>query len=302
MQLALSRYTGTAAMVAALGWCVYQAVGWRQQHAEFAALAAEASRRTDTLRALRAANAAAGERVAAARAAVPAVADVPAAMSELEQAIHGWLERSRRLQQLATERSDLAFPERGVLSDDDWFNAAREAKLDSEDGMREALRAIRDSARNSLGRTLQAALSRYADAHDNRLPAQLDELLPFTEGRVTAALLARYELQQQGNLIDAADDVPVLAERPGLAPAIDNRLIVTRRDYGVEDGATVPDREVRRALRAFRVANGGRDPADAAQLLNYFQAPLPPAALQGFLEKPKSDFAPDVLHKLLPRD
>ncbi len=300
MPATLPRTLATAALAVALGWCAFIALRFERQREELARVTRENGLRLAALRDVRVAAAAAIKRAAAAQAALPAAQAGPAAPADLKHEILGWLDRSRRLKQLATERSDLRFPEVETLSDNQWFNAAKEAKLDTDEEVRATLRSLRETARNSLAHVLQAALTGYADAHEQRLPAGAQDLAPFTEGRASAALLSRYDILQQGDLLSVELDVPIMAERPGLSPAIDNRVVVTTRESSVDDLDSVPDRELRRALRAYRAANGSQDPRAAAQLVNYFQTPLRPAALRSFLDRPASDFSAEALRKLLP--
>ena len=292
-----------AAVAATLGVVVCETAVLFRQRDELAAFPEQSGRLHATLRNLRREQDAATSRLQETRDDLHRLARVNLHTdSATEAAIEAWLARVSRLKQLAAGRADLNIPELEVLTDRDWFTAAKEGKFDTEEQIRETFRKLHDSARNSLARLLHTALSRYAVAHDGQLPANPAQLEPFMERRVSPAILARFEMLQHGEMSAVPKDEPIVAERASSGQTIDSRVLITPQEHSVEDLNSVSDRELRRALRAFVEANHGKFPSEPAQLLSYFKTPPRPAALKSLLEKPKGDFTTAELRKLLPPD
>lgn len=293
----------TAAAVL-LGVAIYETATLAAQRRELADAATLHAQQSAALTQLTAAQAAATARMQQAREAGASSRRLTGPTdTDVEAAVAAWMKRLGRLRQLATERVEFAIPELAILSDADWFSAAREAKFDTEEDTRETFRKFHKGARTTLAAALGRALSAYSDAHDGLLPsapAQLASLLP---ANLPPALVTRFDLLQTGPLAGVPIDEPLLAERLDLAQARDNRLVVTRYRPGVEDLASVSDREFRLAVRAYAAAHGGELPTGAAQLLPHLRTPPSPAARESFLAKPAADFAPPVLRSLVtPQD
>jgi hypothetical protein len=204
------------------------------------------------------------------------------------------------MKELAATRPDLGIDECAVLTEEQWFAAAREAKLDSEEQVRATFKSLHATARESLARLLLHAIRGYADVHDGQLPTSVAPLAALVGRAVPPALLDRFELLQRGALDAASRDEWILAERAGFAQQRDNRIYVTPAESGTEDLNSVSERELRLALQTYVAANGGRLPTEPAQLVAYFRNAPRPAALTEFLAQPKTEFTADKLKRLLP--
>lgn len=289
---------------ALLGVAIYETATLAVQRRELAAAATVHAQQSAALAQLTTARTAATARVQQAREAGASSRRLTGPTDpEVEAAVAAWMTRLGRLRQLATERAEFALPELAILSDADWFSAAREAKFDTEEDTRETFRKFHKGARHTLAAALGRALTAYSDAHDGVLPtapAQLASLLP---ANLPPALLTRFELLQSGPLAAIAPDEPLLTERADLTQVRDNRIVISRGQPAVEDLTTVPDREFRLAVRAYAVAHDGELPTAAAQLLPHLRTPPGPAARESFLAKPAADFAPAALRSLVtPQD
>lgn len=298
---------GAAAVVLVLLAAVvaHQTVRVVRQHDELRASIGEAGRLEAELRRLAVDQERASARLESARTAARGDSEsrLPDADPAVVAAGEAWLQRVRQLRQLAAERAiGMDFAEIDVLSEREWLAAAKAPQLETEQQIRDTLRELRTTARKTLARLLQEAVSRHADANEGALPTTAEQLAPFTAGRVSAELLGRFEIAQRGNFVTIPYDEPLLIERATAGRDLDSRIVVTRRTHEVDDLATVPERELRRALRAFVEVNPGKLPEEPTQLLPYFRSPLQPAAVTDLLAKPRSDFSPDALRKLLPPD
>jgi len=112
----------------------------------------------------------------------------PAAGSDaaLESQMKTWLANVDRIKELLAQRPSLGIPQLRLLSEQDWFNIAADAKLDSDEAIRRAFANLRSGAENHMMNKLQSALSAYAKANDGLLPDQPNQLLPFFNPPVEA--------------------------------------------------------------------------------------------------------------------
>lgn len=151
------------------------------------------------------------------------------------------------------------------------------------------------------------ALERYLDTHDAILPTAVSALAPYFQPPLDPAILARYEMLQQGPLstVPLADpaehphakqsghttrsDSPnaprrtfVIGERPELLLPEDARLIVSPNAYVVVDdlvSSIAPlAAQTEKAGLAYQRAHGGALPPQPTDLLPYFDPPLDAAA------------------------
>jgi hypothetical protein len=282
------------------GVAIFVTVRIVRQHAAIADVSARIVQlRSESLQ-LRSQQAATAQRVQTAK---ENLANLPQANlesdAEIEQVANAWLARISRMKELAANRTDLVIPECEVLTEEQWFAAAREGKLDSDEAISGAFKALRATARESLARLLLRAVRRYVDDHEGLLPGAPAMLADFLDRPLSPALLERFQFMQRGALDAATKEDWILAERAALTTQRDNRIYVTASDSGTEDLDNISDRELRLALRAFAAANAGQLPTDPAQLLSFFPDAPRRSALEKFLAQPKADFAADKLKQLL---
>jgi hypothetical protein len=270
------------------------------QHRELAVLSAQLSRLSDTRGTLRHEQAAVSARLTAARASAPAAPAHPAPPAGLETAIADWLARVERLKQLPAQRPELGFAELELLSEKDWFTAAKDVKFEEESDLKKKFQELRETARRTLARLLHAGSASYAAAHGDQLPASMEQIAAAMDRPLSPALLRRFEVTPHGPWSLAGRDEPLIAEKTSAAQDSDSRVVITNTHYEVEDLTTVSDRELRLALRAYVAANPGRLPEGPDQLVSYLKTPPRTAALKSFLAKPAGDFRPEELKKLLP--
>ncbi len=286
---------GAAGAAAVLGAVAIQASAISSQRAELAASPAEVARLTLALRDAETARQAAAARLQSTRARLSlSSTTLPATDPTVEAALDAWVERVQRLKQLAAQRPALAIPELAALNEKDWFNQAKTAQLETEEQIRETFRKLHLAARQTLAGNLDRALTAFAKANHDRLPAALADLLPLTQPRLPPSLLAHFELLHTGLRKAVPPDEVILAERMEFAQQRGSRLIVSSKEHDVEDLGVISERQFRLAVRAFASARG-RLPADAAELVGFVPVPTSAAALRDFLTKPAADFAPRAL-------
>ena len=124
----------------------------------------------------------------------------PVAAPAVEAELTAWLKRAARLRQLREQRTELSVPEFQFLQENDWFQAAREGRLDSEADIREKFAQLRWDAEYAFVTPLQRALGAYLFAHDGVLPNRVGELVSYFDPLIDPAVLARYEMMVTGKL------------------------------------------------------------------------------------------------------
>jgi RNA polymerase sigma factor (sigma-70 family) len=285
-----------ATLLGAAGWEVATVL---RQRTEIAAISARADRLDAELRALRRErDSAAGEM----RHTKAEIARLSSLDVDVDAEVAAWLARVAQLRKLAAQRPEQTLPEFAMLREKDWFDAAREAKFETEEDLIAHLASLRRKARERLAPRLRAALMKFVDAHDGQLPDDIAQLSEFTEAPLDSAILARYELLQRGDLANLPRETWLIVERTSIDEANDTLLHLTRWAGGVMKASEVRQPDLRAALQAYLGAHGGQFPSGPAQLLPFFARQPSPVALKAFLEKPSSDFTPAELQKLLPSD
>ena len=193
----------------------------------------------------------------------------------VESTLKPWAARVQLLKQKLTETPNLQIPEMALLKEEDWFSATKNADLNTEDGVREALRNLRNLAKIDFDHLLQNALRGYAQASNGQLPTDMAQLQPYFQTPVDNALLQRYSLLRTGSLADAGAQA-LVAET---APAVDTEYdTVHQISIGgiMANNVHQTDDLVAAAAMAFAEANNGMLPHDPSQLTPYLQQPVDP--------------------------
>lgn len=163
----------------AVGTGIYEATVFARQAAAIAAEEEHASALTAQLRRADEEQAAAAMRLKSTEAQIDLQLASGLGDAALESKLRGWQANLDQLRGALKQRPHLSIPELQLLSDDDWFNAATKAKLDSDDDVRRALAGLRNRASSLMGEKMRSALNAYLKASDDTLPDRIDQLLPF---------------------------------------------------------------------------------------------------------------------------
>jgi hypothetical protein len=180
----------------------------------------------------------------------------------------------------------LGIPELQYLNDKNWLDSvASLPKLETEEDYREALNMLRAQAKGEVGRRLQDAIRKYADANDGALPASLSEAQQYLEKPLDPSVLRRYQMVAKGKLDELARDESVFEE---IAPLVDDEHDTYFRFMRNGQSSTSFSQVgfmIESAAEAYANANGGKLPRDANQLTVYLQRPVDPGRVQKFLSK-----------------
>ena len=143
---------------------------------------------------------------------------------------------------------DKGIPELQLLNEKKWAEDAAKGKLDTPDGIREALANLRRAAKIHFVFTMGSALNDYAQANNGQLPNDLAELKPYLkypadEQPVDDTVFQRYELLHTGNVASVAAGEPVIVEKAPVDDEYDTLFKIGVNGYtmqGVGKWSTQP--------------------------------------------------------------
>ncbi len=187
------------------------------------------------------------------------------------------------LKQKLEQMPDKKIPELQFVTERDWANAARDADMDTEDGVRKALSKLREEAENTfLNDMTKAAIKEYLAANGGILPSDLYQLKPYFDVPVTDAMLQRYELIQTGTPDPSAPLVKEIA-----LPVDDEYDSYHEISLNGASGSGVNEIEttVLAAANAFAKNNNGQRPTDSSQIMPYLQQQIDAVKVQKYLNQ-----------------
>ena len=221
----------------------------------------------------------------------------------IESSARDWTARIASLKQKAVQMPDQRIPEMAFLTDKDWAAASRDANLDTDDGVRQALRNLRSAAKDNFLNAARAAIKKYASAvnggdlpadpvqfakavNANRdlFPSDLAQLKPYFDLPVDDTLLQRYQFLPSGKLHDNLSDILVQEIAPPVDPEYDTRHEIGLNSGGVTDVNSIKD-TVAAAARDYAQANNGQMASDPAQITPYLKSPVEIALVQKYLNQ-----------------
>lgn len=214
----------------------------------------------------------------------PARATTPADSPEGRATTGAWLARVKQMRRLFDEHPEQRIPEMQFLTDQDWLRVAKRIDLAGEDGTRKAFAAIRDTAAEHFTPQLSAALKKFRAAPPGDLAPSVAALAPFFDPAPDPAMLGRYELVKVTESYDPAPRWRVQTKAP-IDEDYDSRHYVDVYVDGRGNGggslgapwAWVPDlrEQTESAYKAYAAANQGTSGSSLADVLPYFNPPLP---------------------------
>ena len=145
-----------------------------------------------------------------------------------------WMAKEDKLRQQFEQHPDQWIPEMKFLSSEEWLDQARNADLDSANGIRMALSNVRSTATFNFANKISQALGFYMAAHNQQLPDSVSQLSPYfqapyfhTPVNDADAILARYEMlsgkQQANSLYQGAS---IIQDPKTLVDHIDNVVLI----------------------------------------------------------------------------
>jgi RNA polymerase sigma factor (sigma-70 family) len=206
----------------------------------------------------------------------------------IESALEAWLDRVQAIKGWLEKMPDKRIPQMDLLTEDDWLDAAKNAKVDTELGAREAIAKLRYSALERFSEPMREAMGRYTKANNKQLPSTAMELAPYFTPAVDSALLQNYEIYVvEGIHLTDSDGREA---KQALTSKIVDDIFDARVGYTVGgssfmQGVNVSHDVVADAVRAFRKANNGQSPANASQVAPYLERAVQPEYLAQLLRE-----------------
>jgi len=202
-------------------------------------------------------------------------------------ALGNWRDHAAQLKQWAAKMADKNIPEMQLLSDDDWLEASRGEDLNTDIGVRMALFAVRQDAKNKFAPLAQKALQKYLAAHDDQLPATMAELQPYFDTPISDTILQRYVLTGTGKANDGpSDGQPPITERPNsqVDEIFDAQIGIY--PHGMTSRSTMPktilhtNEILQSAVKEYKANHDGQAPGQISDLQPYFTESVDENALQ----------------------
>lgn len=188
-----------------------------------------------------------------------------------------------QLKQKLEQMPDKKIPELQFLSEIDWADAARDADLSTDDGIRQALSKLREEAENTfLNDMTKNAIKEYLAVNGNVLPSDLYQLKPYFDVPVTDAMLQRYQLLQVGTPDPTATLVKEID--PPVDDEYDSYHEISLNGAG-GSGVNEIASAVLVAANAFAKNNNGQRATDSSQIMPYLQQPIDTAKIQKYLNQ-----------------
>ncbi len=237
------------------------------------------------------------------RAEVGALRQAAREQSPIDPVARDWTTRIASLKQKLDQMPEKRIPEMVLLTEKDWAGSARDANVDTDEGVRQALSDLRSVAKSHFQWALKDAFKKYAEAvnggelpegmaqyakalnaNSSLLPTDLAQLKPYFDQPIDDAVWQRYEYKPPAKFQDNLSGIMVTE----IAPPADLEYD-THHEFGLNVGGTgkvnFAQDQVNAAAKAFAQANNGQVPADPSQIAPYLKSPLDAALVQKYFSK-----------------
>jgi len=207
-----------------------------------------------------------------------------------EELMRSWLQREDQLKAAIKQNPDKTIPELSLLSEEDFLNAAMDAKFDTDKGLRQTLANLRRRAENIFASIAADAVTKYMKDHDSRFPTYLSDLLPYFKTPLSSDILDRWQILPQSALPNQSMGGDwVITEKSPVDATLDNRWAIGPGSYGnsTYQSPEVSDAvgAIKPAMQAYAADHNGQQPTDPSQILPYVTTPEEQAAFQKLMEK-----------------
>jgi RNA polymerase sigma factor (sigma-70 family) len=218
-----------------------------------------------------------------------------------------WATRIALLKQRFAQLPDKRIPEMEFLTDKDWAAATRDADLSTDEGVRQAMRALRSAAKDNFLEAMRDAIKKYAaaangghlpddsaqlaqaiNANAALLPSDLAQLKPYFDVPVEDATLQRYQFLPPRKVHDNLSDILVKEVALPVDPEYDTHHEMGLNSGGVGSVNLIAD-AVAAAAKNYSQANSGQMPSDPAQIAPYLKSPIEAALVLKYLPKLPTD-------------
>jgi RNA polymerase sigma factor (sigma-70 family) len=154
--------------------------------------------------------------------------DLDTTNNPTEAAARAWAGRAADLIQRVGQMPEAKIPEFQFLTPGDWLDVAKDAALDTDTDVRNAVLMLGGLAKDQFAKLMRSALNGFLEAHQGELPIEIDQLKPFFPVSVEDGVLQRYQLLRSGNIDDISESdrmFGLVSEKP-FAPVGSGRPLV----------------------------------------------------------------------------
>jgi hypothetical protein len=180
-----------------------------------------------------------------------------------------WKANVEKMRLLFAENPEQQVPEMKLLTEDYFFDLARDQDLKTSDGIRKAYSEIRNAAKNQFAILLQQALRSFVEDNEGKLPGSPLDLKPFFQKPVEDAMLDQYVLLFTGKMSDVKGNY-ILRDKSVVDQEFDAFWQVGPYAYGSMEstiGCLMP------AIESYKQSNGGVVPTSVSELKPFITTP-----------------------------
>jgi RNA polymerase sigma factor (sigma-70 family) len=189
--------------------------------------------------------------------------------------LRAWVQRVRDLKSWATRLPERTIPEMSLLTESDWLEASRKAKVSNEEEARQALSYVRQLAKSQFVERLQPALRKYKQANNGELPKDMLALAVYFEPAIAPAILARYQISGK----PPKPSEKFIFEKSFVDEEYESTIEFQYGGGLVSQSVSKTQAQISAAIEAYRNAHKGALPKDPEALRSYFKSPPPPETL-----------------------
>lgn len=213
-----------------------------------------------------------------------------------EAMLKSWLAREDQLKQLVQQYPAKAIPEFQLLSEQQWLDAAMNAKLDTDKDVQQELANLRHTAENNFASQAEEALSKYLKANNDQFPTDLSQLQPYFSSPMDNAILQRWEIAPRSANPGVGVGDTIITEKAAVDESLDSRWAIGPNGYGASNyqppEISTAIATLAPAVKAYAAANNGSQPTDPSQILPFLTTPEQQAAYQTLLKQSSKNQTP----------
>jgi RNA polymerase sigma factor (sigma-70 family) len=206
-----------------------------------------------------------------------------------ESLLKSWLAREDQLKQFVQQYPNKSIPEFQLLSEQQWLDAAMNAKFDTDKDVQKELASLRHAAENNFASQAQSALSKYLKANNGQFPTDLSQLQQYFSSPVDDVILQRWEIAPASANPSVGVGDTIITEKSAVDESLDQRWAIGATGFGAGNyespdiGAALA--VMKPVMKAYAADNNGNQPTDPSQILPYLTMPEQQAAYQTLSKK-----------------
>lgn len=201
-----------------------------------------------------------------------------------------WFAREDRLKQVVEQYPNEKIPDLQLLSEQDWLNAAKDAKFDTDKNIQRTLAGLRNAARYKFAQIAFDAVKKYIAANSDQFPKALNQLQPYFDTPISDAILSRWGIMPQSAFPNQEMGGDwVIAVRDPVDRELDSSIVIGRGGYGSSDYQSVDVQKaltiLEPALKAYSADHNGDQAGSPAQIQPYLTTPEQQAAFRTLMQR-----------------